>query len=53
MAVEVYKITETDSAKIINYRSMNARGKLREYGRNMSFSRRGCRSLIKPGEDRD
>ena len=34
MAVEAYKITETDSAKIINYRSMNARGKLGEYWRN-------------------
>ena len=39
MAVEAYKITETDSAKIINYRSMNARGKLGEYGRNTWVSR--------------
>lgn len=38
MAVEAYKITETDSAKIINYRSMNARaGSLESTGETHEF----------------
>ena len=53
IAVEAYKIAEIDSAKIINYRSMDARGKLGEYERNTRVSRGVGDGLQRPSQDRD
>ena len=53
IAVEAYKIAEIDSAKIINYRSMDARGKLGEYERNTRVSRGVFDDLQRPSKDRD
>ena len=48
IAVEAYKIAEIDSAKLINYRSMDARGKLGEYEGNTRVSRGVVDDLQRP-----
>ena len=48
IAVEAYKIAEIDSAKIISYRSMDARGKLGEYEGNTRVSRGVVDDLQRP-----